>query len=72
MDVHIPLNPQVFGYDWAPAGWTVQPDVPVVLGEGHQVGWVERGLDGGDGWVAVRVGYFLGDAATQQAALRAQ
>ncbi|MEU6238979.1 hypothetical protein [Kitasatospora sp. NPDC047058] len=43
----------------------------MVLGEGHQVGWVERGLDGGDGWVAVYAGYFLGDAATQQAALRA-
>ncbi|WP_354645243.1 hypothetical protein [Kitasatospora camelliae] len=71
MDVHIPLDPQVFGYNWALAGWTVQPDVLVVLGEGHQVGWVERGLDGGDGWVAVYAGYFLGDAATQQAALRA-
>ncbi|MFE7488433.1 hypothetical protein [Kitasatospora sp. NPDC057541] len=71
MDVHIPLDPQVFGYNWALAGWTVKPDVLLVLGEGHQVGWVERGLDGGDGWVAVYAGFFLGDAATQQAALRA-
>ncbi|MBP0453924.1 hypothetical protein J5Y04_30935 [Kitasatospora sp. RG8] len=69
MDVHIPLDPQVFGYDWALAGWTVQPDVMLVLGEGHQVGWVERGLDGGAGWVAVYEGYFLGDPVTQRAAL---
>ncbi|PJN23120.1 hypothetical protein [Kitasatospora sp. CB02891] len=69
MDVRIPLDERVFGYDWALAGWTVQPDVLVVLGEGHQVGWVEHGLDGGDGWVAVHDGYFLGDPATQQAAL---
>ncbi|MFD0567822.1 hypothetical protein ACFQ2M_42020 [Kitasatospora saccharophila] len=69
MDVSIPLEERTFGYNWQLAGWTVQPDVLVVLGEGYQVGWVERGLDGGDGWVAVYEGYFLGDAATQQAAL---
>ncbi|MFJ4679262.1 hypothetical protein [Kitasatospora sp. NPDC088783] len=68
-DVHIPLPQPDFGYRWELAGWTVQPDVLVVLGEGHQVGWVERGLDGGDGWVAVHGNHFLGDAATQQAAL---
>ncbi|RPE28014.1 hypothetical protein [Kitasatospora cineracea] len=68
-DVSIPLEERTFGYNWQLAGWTVQPDVLVVLGEGYQVGWVERGLDGGDGWVAVYEGYFLGDAATQQAAL---
>ncbi|MFF1908287.1 hypothetical protein [Kitasatospora sp. NPDC058218] len=69
MDVHIPLDPATFGYAWVLSGWTVQPDVMVVLGEGYPVGWVERGLDGGDGWVAVYEGYFLGDPATQQAAL---
>ncbi|MEU1509532.1 hypothetical protein [Kitasatospora sp. NPDC005748] len=69
MDVHIPLDAGVFGYNWALAGWTVQPDVLVVLGEGHPVGWVERGLDGSNGWVAVIEGYFLGDPATQEAAL---
>ncbi|MFF3597979.1 hypothetical protein [Kitasatospora indigofera] len=69
MDVHTALDPVVFGYNWALAGWTVKPDVLVVLGEGYPVGWVERGLDGGDGWVAVYEGYFLGDPATQQAAL---
>ena len=69
MDVHIPLDPAVFGYAWVLSGWTVQPDVMVVLGEGYPVGWVERGLDGGNGWVAVYEGYFLGDPDTQQAAL---
>ncbi|OKI95116.1 hypothetical protein AMK19_33165 [Kitasatospora sp. CB01950] len=71
MDIHLPLDERVFGYNWALAGWTVQPDVLVVLGEGHQVGWVERGLDGGDGWVAVHDGYFLGDPVTEQAVLHA-
>ncbi|MGX4731454.1 hypothetical protein [Kitasatospora griseola] len=47
----------------------VRPEVLVVLGECHQVGRVEHGLDGGDGWVSVYEGYFLGDAATRQAAL---
>ncbi|RKE02959.1 hypothetical protein [Streptomyces sp. TLI_171] len=69
MDVRIPLDENTFGYNWVLAGWTVQPDVLVVLGEGHPVGWVERGLDGGEGWVAVYGGYFLGDPATQQAIL---
>ncbi|MGW4652314.1 hypothetical protein [Kitasatospora sp. NPDC004289] len=69
MDVHIPLDPALFGYAWELCGWTVQPDVMLVLGEGQQVGWVERGLDGGDGWVAVYEGYFLGDPTTQQALL---
>lgn len=71
MDVHTPLGPAVFGYNWVLAGWTVKPDVMVVLGEGYPVGWVERGLDGGDGWVAVYEGYFLGDPATRWAALHA-
>ncbi|MGA5824292.1 hypothetical protein ACPC54_41430 [Kitasatospora sp. NPDC094028] len=71
MDIHIPLDPQTFGYNWSLTGWTVQPDVLVVLGEGHPVGWVERGLDGGNDWVAVFEGYFLGDPATQEAALHA-
>ncbi|MGW2542541.1 hypothetical protein ACWC5I_17110, partial [Kitasatospora sp. NPDC001574] len=69
MDVRIPLDPSVFGYAWMLSGWTVQPDVMVVLGEGYPVGWVERGLDGGDGWVAVYDGYFLGDPKTEQAVL---
>ncbi|RAJ32839.1 hypothetical protein K353_05837 [Kitasatospora sp. SolWspMP-SS2h] len=69
MDLHIPLDPAVFGYAWELAGWTVQPDVLVVLGEGYPVGWVERGLDGGDGRVAVYENHFLGDPKTQQAAL---
>ncbi|MEU1425335.1 hypothetical protein [Kitasatospora sp. NPDC005751] len=69
MDVHIPLDPAVFGYAWVLSGWTVQPDVLVVLGEGYPVGWVERGLDGGDGWVAVYEDHFLGDPETQRAAL---
>ncbi|MER8188404.1 hypothetical protein [Kitasatospora sp. NPDC094015] len=69
MDAHIPLDPAVFGYAWVLSGWTVQPNVMVVLGEGYPVGWVERGLDGGDGWVAVYEECFLGDPKTQQAAL---
>ncbi|GGR09569.1 hypothetical protein [Kitasatospora griseola] len=69
MDVRIPLDESMFGFGWVLAGWTVQPDVMVVLGEGRQVGWVEHGLDGGDGWVAVHDGFFLGDPATQQAVL---
>ncbi|MCX4690658.1 hypothetical protein OG401_41300 [Kitasatospora purpeofusca] len=71
MDVHVPLDPAVFGYSWQLAGWTVQPDVLVVLGEGHQVGWVERGLDGSDSWVAVCEGYFIGDPVTLEARLHA-
>ncbi|WP_404870897.1 hypothetical protein ACI1MP_37195 (plasmid) [Kitasatospora griseola] len=71
MDVRIQLDERVFGFGWVLAGWTVQPDVLVVLGEGHRVGWVERGLDGGDGWVAVHDGFCLGDPVTQQAALHA-
>ena len=70
-DVHTPLDPGMFGYTWKLAGWTVKPDVLLVLGEGHPVGWVERGLDEGDGWVAVYEGYFLGDPATQEAAQHA-
>ncbi|MEV0192806.1 hypothetical protein AB0I39_30275 [Kitasatospora purpeofusca] len=69
MDVRIPLDQAVFGYSWQLADWTVQPGVLVVLGEGHQVGWVERGLDGGDGRVAVCEGYFLGDPVTLEARL---
>ncbi len=60
---------RVFGSCWALAGWAVQPDVMVVLGEGHQVGSVERGLDGGDGWVAVCEGCFIGDPVTLEARL---
>ncbi|WP_149030687.1 hypothetical protein [Kitasatospora sp. MBT66] len=71
MDVRIPLDPVVFGDHWALAGWTVQPDVLLVLGEGHQVGWVERGLDGTDAWVAVCEGYFIGDPVTLEARLHA-
>ncbi|WP_159028407.1 hypothetical protein [Kitasatospora sp. MY 5-36] len=57
---------------WSLAGWTVQPDVFLVLGEGHQVGWVERGLaglGGPDQWVAVYERCFIGDQATQEAML---
>ncbi|MFE7493030.1 hypothetical protein, partial [Kitasatospora sp. NPDC057541] len=68
MDVHIPLDPQVFGDGWALAGWTVKPDVLLVLGEGHQVGWVERGLPGMcGGWVAVCENFFIGDPVTVEA-----
>ncbi|MGW2542288.1 hypothetical protein ACWC5I_15805 [Kitasatospora sp. NPDC001574] len=70
MDAHIPLDPAVFGHGWALAGWTVKPDVLLVLGQGHPVGWVERGLSGmGDGWVAVCENYFIGDPATLEARL---
>ncbi|MFJ9448003.1 hypothetical protein ACIRRH_40180 [Kitasatospora sp. NPDC101235] len=69
-DAAVVLNPHVFGDWWSLAGWTVNPDVYLVLGEGHQVGWVERGLPGlGDRWVAVYEGYFIGDQATQDAML---
>ncbi|WP_327075496.1 hypothetical protein OG196_42965 (plasmid) [Kitasatospora purpeofusca] len=64
-------GPAAFGHHWALAGWTVQPDVLLVLGEGHQVGWVERGLDGTDSWVAVCEGYFIGDPITLEARLHA-
>ncbi|MEV7215333.1 hypothetical protein AB0O31_19840 [Kitasatospora cineracea] len=33
MDVHIPLDPAIFGYAWELCGWTVQPDVLLVLGD---------------------------------------
>jgi hypothetical protein len=71
-DVSVALDPRVFGDWWSLAGWTVNPDVYLVLGEGHQVGWVERGLPGlgHDGtWVAVYEGCFIGDQATQEAML---
>ncbi|MFF0416424.1 hypothetical protein ACFYUY_39090 [Kitasatospora sp. NPDC004745] len=70
-DVSVALDPRVFGDWWSLAGWSVNPDVYLVLGEGHQVGWVERGLPGlGDGkWVPVYEGYFIGDPTTQEAAL---
>ncbi|GAA2274452.1 MULTISPECIES: hypothetical protein [Kitasatospora] len=45
-DVCIGLDYRVFGDYWSLAGWTVNPDVYLVLGEGHQVGWAERGLPG--------------------------
>ncbi|MER8100890.1 hypothetical protein [Kitasatospora sp. NPDC094016] len=42
----------------------------LVLGEGHQVGWVERGLPGlGDRWVAMYENHFIGDQATREAML---
>ncbi|MFD8708333.1 hypothetical protein ACFV1W_38120 [Kitasatospora sp. NPDC059648] len=57
-DVRVALDAGRFGDWWALAGWTVNPDVYLVTGEGHQVGWVERGLAGiGDRWVAVYEGY---------------
>ncbi|MFJ9777780.1 hypothetical protein ACIRVF_42175 [Kitasatospora sp. NPDC101157] len=69
-DVHVALDARLFGDYWALAGWTVNPDVYLVLGEGHQVGWVERGLAGiGGQWVAMREGYFIGNQATQEAML---
>ncbi|WBP91945.1 hypothetical protein [Kitasatospora cathayae] len=69
-DVRIALDAGRFGDWWALAGWTVNPDVYLVTGEGHQVGWVERGLAGiGDRWVAVYEGYFIGDINTQEAML---
>ncbi|MFJ4097698.1 hypothetical protein ACIPYS_39570 [Kitasatospora sp. NPDC089913] len=42
-----------------------------MFGEGHRVGWAERGLDGGDAWGAVCEGYFLGDPTTLEARLHA-
>ncbi|WP_147465260.1 hypothetical protein [Streptomyces sp. 1114.5] len=69
-DVHAALDARLFGDYWALAGWTVNPDVYLVTGEGHQVGWVVRGLAGiGDRWVAMREGYFIGDINTQEAML---
>ncbi|MET8624751.1 hypothetical protein ABZW30_13495 [Kitasatospora sp. NPDC004669] len=69
-DVRVALDARRFGDWWALAGWTVNPDVYLVTGEGHQVGWVERGLTGiGDRWVAVYEGYFIGDVHTQEAML---
>ncbi|WP_224274358.1 hypothetical protein [Streptomyces sp. LS1784] len=66
----MPAAPAAFGGWWSLTGWTVNPDVYLVLGEGHQVGWVERGLTGiGDQWVAVYEGYVIGDPTTQEAAL---
>ncbi|ARF83195.1 hypothetical protein B6264_30085 (plasmid) [Kitasatospora aureofaciens] len=69
-DVRVALDAGRFGDWWALAGWTVNPDVYLVTGEGHQIGWVERGLTGiGDRWVAVYEGYFIGDVHTQEAML---
>ncbi|MGE7439278.1 hypothetical protein [Kitasatospora sp. NPDC001175] len=69
-DVCIGLDYRVFGDYWSLAGWTVNPDVYLVLGEGHQVGWVERGLPGiGDRRVAVYENYLIGDQATREATL---
>ncbi|MGW2255462.1 hypothetical protein ACWCXH_35620 [Kitasatospora sp. NPDC001660] len=70
-DVAVALDPRVFGDWWSLAGWTVNPDVCLVLGEGHQVGWTERALPGLEAgkWVAVYEGYFIGDQATQEAML---
>jgi len=69
-DVRVALDAGRFGDWWALAGWTVNPDVYLVTAEGHQVGWVERGLPGiGDRWVAVCEGYFIGDVHTQEAML---
>jgi hypothetical protein len=71
-DVAVALDARVFGDWWSLAGWTVNPNVLLVLGEGHQVGWVERGLPGLgalEKWVAVYEGYFVGDHATQEALL---
>ncbi|MET8629769.1 hypothetical protein ABZW30_39610 [Kitasatospora sp. NPDC004669] len=68
--MRVALDAGRFGDWWALAGWTVQPDVYLVTGEGQQVGWVERGLAGiGDRWVAVYEGYSMGDINTQEAAL---
>ncbi|MEW1914472.1 hypothetical protein AB0442_39840 [Kitasatospora sp. NPDC085895] len=69
-DVRVDLDPDTFGFYWALLGWTADPDVFLVTGEGRRIGWVERGLDGlGDRWVAVYEGFFLGDVATQEPAL---
>jgi hypothetical protein len=69
-DVRVALDPGLFGDWWALAGWTVNPDVYLVTGEGPQIGWAERGLTGiGDCWVAVYQGYFIGDVRTQEAML---
>ncbi|MFJ9447188.1 hypothetical protein ACIRRH_35860 [Kitasatospora sp. NPDC101235] len=68
--MHIALDAGRFGDWWALASWTVNPDVYLVTGEGHQVGWVERGLAGlGDRWVVVYENYFIGDISTREAML---
>lgn len=66
-NVHSALEPQLFGDYWALAGWAAEPDVWLVTGEGHVVGWVERGVDGSAQWIAVYEGSFIGDITTQLA-----
>ncbi len=63
------LDPNVFGDHWMLLGWTVQPGVWLVPGEGHTVGWVERGVAGNKEWVAIYEQSFLGDRATQEPVL---
>ncbi|MFB7669470.1 hypothetical protein ACFC1R_37115 [Kitasatospora sp. NPDC056138] len=65
-DVHVPLEPSLFGGYWVLAGWSATPDVWLVTGEGHMVGWVERGIGGVARWAALYEGAFLGDRATRQ------
>ncbi len=58
-DATRPLDPAVFGDHWKLLGWTVQPDVWLVTGEGHTVGWVERGVADPKQWVAIYEQAFL-------------
>ncbi|WP_371484890.1 hypothetical protein [Kitasatospora sp. NBC_00315] len=59
IDATRPLDPSVFGDYWKLLGWTVQPDVWLVTGEGHTVGWVERGVVDPTLWVAIYEQAFL-------------
>ncbi|MFB7669583.1 hypothetical protein ACFC1R_37725 [Kitasatospora sp. NPDC056138] len=55
-----------FGDYWVLAGWSATPDVWLVTGEGHLVGWVERGIGGVTQWASLYEDSFLGDRATRQ------
>ncbi len=65
-DAHRPLDPAGFGDYWQLLGWTVQPDVWLVTGEGHTVGWADRGVVDPTLWVAIYEQSFLGAPATQE------
>lgn len=68
VDVTISLLREL-GDSWKLEGWSGYPDVFYVTVKNHVVGWVARGIDGVQRWVAVYEGHFLGDAVTQEAFL---
>ncbi|WP_282206829.1 hypothetical protein [Kitasatospora fiedleri] len=55
-----------WGHWWRLEGWPEHPDIWLVTGEGHEVGWVERNVPGlpKDKWAAVYEWCFVVDAAT--------